>query len=164
VFATPRSWAAVSNLLDSGLKGEVLRIKIEGNIGAIETAGFYKYMKNTKLLPNIESILNGTYEQSAKKPFKASLDVYYLIVQNFIHAIGLELRKQGEKWNKYIDNSIDFISCIANFPLELQKSYIDQLCKLDETISTRELIKKHIYNDSSSKQISKLLQELGYIK
>ena len=32
VFATPWSWSAVSELLESGLKGDVLRIKTEANV------------------------------------------------------------------------------------------------------------------------------------
>ena len=49
VFATPRSWAAVGELLDSGLKGDVLTTKTEANVGAAEAAGFFKYIKNTPI-------------------------------------------------------------------------------------------------------------------
>jgi len=163
VFATPRSWAAVSDLLDAGLTGDVLRIKIEGNVGAVESASFLKYMKNAKLLPDIEAVLEGTFLQS-NATFLASIDVYYLLVQNFVHAVSSELKVRGDKWQRYTDNSIDFISSIGNFPLELKKSYVDQLCQLDEAICKGELITKYIYNDSCNRQVSKLIQELDYIK
>ena len=162
VFATPRSWAAVSDLFDAGLTGDVLRIKIEGNVGSVESAGLLKYMKNTKLLPDIEAVLNGTFLQS-NASFLATIDVYYLLVQNFVHAVSSELKMRGDKWQCYTDNSIDFISSIGNFPLELKKSYVDQLCQLDEVISKGELITKYIYNDSCSQKVSKLIQELDYI-
>lgn len=61
IFATPRSWQAVGNLLDAELDSEALRIKIEGNVGAVEATNFLKYLENTEKLPNIEMILNGMY-------------------------------------------------------------------------------------------------------
>ena len=157
VFATPRSWAAVSNLFDCGIKKDVLRIKTEANIGTAEAAGFFKYLKNTKLLPNIDEVLNGTYS-CANPPYRAPLDAYWLLVQNFIHVIGVEFRKNGGNLNLYIDNSINFISGINDFPLELKKSYVDQLCEVDNSV------KKYVYNASRSQALAKLLQELDYIK
>ena len=159
VFATPRSWAAVSDLLDSGLKGEVLRIKTEANIGAAEAAGFLKYMKNSRLLPNIEAVLNGKYRSGEKgSRYRAKIDVYWLLIQNFIYAIGSEFRKGGGNWRHYADNSVDFICNISNFPLEHKKNYFDQMCELD--ISIRE----YMYNNSRNQSLSKLLQEFEYIK
>ncbi|MDR2571478.1 MAG: hypothetical protein LBD23_14465 [Oscillospiraceae bacterium] len=158
VFATPRSWVAVSDLLDSGLEGEVLRIKTEANIGAVESSGFFKYLKNTKLLPDIEALLNGLYyKKNEKIPYTATLDAYWLLIQNIIHMIGTEFKKKGSKWRFYSNNSIVFICNINNFPLELKKSYIDQLCEID--IKIREFI----YNNSRNRELSKLLQELEYV-
>ena len=158
VFATPRSWQAVGNLLDARLAGEVLRIKIEGNIGQVEATNFLKYLENIEKLPNIEDLLNGKYLNNAATPaYLASLDVYYLLIQNLIYAIRAERRKKGTKWHLYTDNSIDFICSIVNFPLELKKSYVDQLCAMDRTI------KEFIYNESRNQNTSKLLQELDYI-
>jgi len=164
IFATPRSWAAVSDLLNAGFPNETLRIKIEGNIGAGETAGLLKYMKNSSLLPDIEAVLSGAYLEQNDIPFHGTLDVYYLLIQNLVHVIGSELRKKGRKWKNYTDNTVAFISSIDNFPLELKKSYIDQLCRMDEAISSGKFITKYIYNDSCSRQVSKLIQELDYIK
>jgi len=159
VFATPRSWVAVSTLLDAGFTDELLRIKVEGNIGASEAAGFLKYLKNTKLLPNIEDILYGTIVQSnERKSFSASLDVYYLLIQNFVYAISAELRKRRSKWRLFTDNSISFVKNIKKFPLELKKGYIDQLCEIDSKI------RHYLYVQSQNKDISKLMQELDYIK
>ena len=159
VFATPRSWAAVSDLLDSGLKGEVLRIKTEANIGTAEATGFLKYIKNDKLLPNIEAVLNGIHLDSNANPlYRATLDAYWLLIQNLVHAIGAEFRKNNEKWRVFIDNSVDFVCNISNFPLELKKSYVDQLCEIDMRM------RKYIYSISRNQKLSKLLQELNYIK
>ena len=164
VFATPRSWVAVSNLLDTGLTGDVMRIKIEGNIGAAEAASFLKYIRNANKLPNIEAVLNGTYAQGNAAPFQASIDVYYLLIQNFIHAVASDFKMKGKNWKQNTDNSVAFIDNSLNFPLELKKSYIDQLCYLDESLNNGKLVSKYIFNDSCSKQISKLIQELDYVR
>jgi len=164
VFATPRSWAAVSDLLNAGFTDETLRIKIEGNIGVGEAAGLLKYMKNCDMLPDIEAILNGTYMKKNTMPFHATLDVYYLLTQNFVNAVGSELRKRSKKWKTYTDNTVAFICNIEDFPLELKKSYIDQLCQIDEVICNGKFVTKYIYNDSCSHQVSKLIQELDYIR
>ena len=159
VFATPRSWAAVSDLLASDIKGEVLKTKTQANIGAAEAAGFFKYIKNTKLLPNIEAVLNGEYQSNdSDTPYRANLDAYWLLVQNLIYAIGVELKKGSDKWRRYTENSISFVCEIDNFPLELKKSYIDQLCEMDK------VMQKYVYSTSRSQALSKLLQELNYIK
>ena len=129
VFATPRSWAAVSDLLDSGLEGDVLRAKTEANVGASEAAGFFKYLNNAKLLPNIEAVLSGAYiDGNTDAPYHAPLDAYWLLIQNLVHAIGTEFKSDGDKWRLFADNSINFICHISRFPLELKKSYVDQLC------------------------------------
>ena len=137
---------------------------MEGNIGAGEAAGLLKYMKNSDLLPDIEAILSGSYMDQNSMPFHATLDVYYLLIQNFVYAIGSDFRKQGKKWKDYTDNTVVFISNIEGFSLELKKSYIDQLCQMDEAICNGELVSKYIYNDSCSKQVSKVIQELDYIR
>ena len=159
VFATPRSWAAVSDLLDSGLKGEVLTTKTEANVGAAEAAGFFRYIKNAKLLPDIEAVLSGAYlKDNADSPYSAPLDAYWLLIQNLIHAISAEFRRDGDKWRHFVVNSVDFICSITSFPLELKKSYVDQLCEIDKRV------RRYLYSSSRNQRLSKLLQELEYIK
>ena len=159
VFATPRSWAAVSDLLEAGLDADVLRIKTEANIGESEAAGFFAYTKNSRLLPDIEAVLRGAYlTGNDNTPFRATIDVYWLLVQNLIHAISVEYRKNGEDWRLFANNSIDFICSIDSFPIELKKSYVDQLCEMDKEM------RAYVYNDAQNRNLSKLLQELNYIK
>ena len=159
VFATPRSWVAVSDLLRAGFVGDLLRIRAEGNIGAVETAGFLKYLKNTKRLPSIDTVLDSSYIADGKAAaYHATIDVYYLLVQNLVHTIGREFQRKGDHWGEYVNNSVDFISMIADFPLDLKKSYVDQLCEMGEGI------KKYVFSVSRSQGLSKLLQELAYIK
>ncbi|MCL2153493.1 MAG: hypothetical protein FWH57_11155 [Oscillospiraceae bacterium] len=159
VFATPRSWAAVSDLLDSGLEGEVLRTKTVANVGLSEATGFFKYLKNTKLLPNIEAVLSGAYiGGNTDTPYHAPLDAYWLLIQNLVHAIGAEFRRDGDNWRLFADNSVNFICHINSFPLELKKSYVDQLCEIDVRM------REYLFNSSRNKKLSELLQQLDYLK
>jgi len=159
IFATPRSWVAASDILEAGFTGELLRIKVEGNIGAAEAAGFFKYIKNKSRLPGIDAVLNGSYVSSGEAAkYLASIDVYYLLVQNLIYAVSSEFHKNGGKWGFYITNSVDFISGVADFPLDLKKSYVDQLCEINKEI------RKYVYSVSRSEGLSKLLQELHYMR
>jgi len=159
VFATPRSWTAVCDLFDAGLEGETLRIKVEANVGAVEAAGFFKYIKNRKLLPDVEAVLNGAFlDANTDAPYQAPLDAYWLLIQNLIYAIGIEFRKGTDEWQRYSNNSIDFVCSIEDFPLELKKSYIDQLCAMGTDM------KKFIFSKSRNQTVSRLLQELDYIK
>ena len=158
IFATPRSWIAASDILDAGFTGKLLRIKIEGNIGAVEAAGFFKYNRNKSRLPSMDAVLSGAYVSGGERAaYLESIDVYYLLVQNMIYAIGAEFRSNGDKWGLYIGNSVDFISRIEDFPLDLKKSYVDQLCEIDK------VIRKYVFSVSRSEGLSKLLQELDYM-
>jgi len=159
IFATPRSWVAVSDILNAGFTGELLRIKAEGNIGAVEAAGFFKYLKNRSHLPDIEAVLNGSYSSGGDvSKYLAAIDVYYLLIQNFVYTLSAEFKKNGDNWRLYVGNSVDFISDVLDFPLDLKKSYVDQLCEIHRDI------RKYIYSGSRSQGLSKLLQELEYIK
>ncbi|MDR0887463.1 MAG: MoxR family ATPase [Candidatus Nomurabacteria bacterium] len=155
VFATPRSWVAVADLLDCRLSGKALAAKCEANVGVDEATKFLEYYKNTKKLPNIEMVLNGGY---AGVHFLESLDVYYLLIQNFVYAINNEEKQGNDIWRKYSDNSVEFLAGSDNFPLELKKSYVDQLCEAIEPA------REYLFNGSRSQAMSRLLQELEYVK
>ena len=134
-----------------------MKIKIEGNIGKATAAGFFKYLENADKLPAIEDILNGKCLEMAES-YAAPLDVYYLILQNLVYATGTEHRKNSELWQAFINNSIDFICKIPKFPLEIKKSFVDQLCELDRSI------RRYLYSESTNQNLWKLMQQLDYIK
>lgn len=59
-FCTPRSWVAVSNILNSAdFKDKLTQIKVAGNIGDIETAGFKEFMRYKDSLVSADQVLSG---------------------------------------------------------------------------------------------------------
>ena len=68
VFATPRSWERVSDILniDSDITKDVVKNKIIGNVGAVEGNQFVKYCKLNHHQAELQDILNG----KAKLPDK----------------------------------------------------------------------------------------------
>jgi hypothetical protein len=163
IFATPRSWMAVSDLMKAQMKKNVLRMKIMGDIGENEGVKFAEYTKNMEMLPDIKVLLEGGYKGTVIwGKFISTIDVYYLLVQNLIYSISNAFKDEEDSEHKkcwlYIDNSVEFIDSIPNFPLDLKKSYVDQLCEMDTKA------KEYIFNGSRNQSISKLMQELDYVK
>ncbi|MBR4514448.1 MAG: AAA family ATPase [Lachnospiraceae bacterium] len=68
IFATPRSWERVSDILkyDSNLNNPVVVNKIAGNVGQAETAQFVKFVANQGNLITVEDFLNGC--EAPKEP------------------------------------------------------------------------------------------------
>lgn len=61
VFATPRSWERVSDILnlDSDITKEVIKNKIIGNVGKVEGTQFVEYCKEHHQAASIEDLLSG---------------------------------------------------------------------------------------------------------
>ncbi|MCR5324916.1 MAG: MoxR family ATPase [Lachnospiraceae bacterium] len=62
IFATPRSWERVSDILkkDSDIDNKVVVNKIAGNIGSIETMQFVKFVKDSGSSVTADEFLSGT--------------------------------------------------------------------------------------------------------
>ncbi len=61
IFATPRSWERVSDILkiDSNVNKAVIRNKIEGNIGKTEAARFINFCKSRKPSITVDDMIKG---------------------------------------------------------------------------------------------------------
>ncbi len=61
IFATPRSWERVSDILriDSDITKDVIRNKIIGNIGETEGKNFITFCKSKNAVITVEDLLNG---------------------------------------------------------------------------------------------------------
>ena len=79
VFATPRSWERVSDLLkyDCSVSNPVLVHKIAGNIGETEAAQFVRYIEKNRKLVDASDFLDGKAEVP-KDPSEAVLLVHAL--------------------------------------------------------------------------------------
>lgn len=60
-FCSPRSWVAVSNILNTGasIKDRLAYLKIEGNIGEIEASSFKQFLKEQDSLISADDVLAG---------------------------------------------------------------------------------------------------------
>lgn len=74
VFATPRSWERVSDILkcDSDLRKPVVMHKIAGNVGSVEAAQFSKFILDGGYRITAEDFLDGTVG-APKDPSEASI-------------------------------------------------------------------------------------------
>ena len=61
VFATPRSWERVSDILniDDDIHKEVIRNKIIGNVGTVEGIQFVEYCKQNHQIVSVQDLLSG---------------------------------------------------------------------------------------------------------
>ena len=77
-FPTPRSWAKLSHLLQSGISD---REAIEGTVGKGAANWFIQYVNEIKVMPNIDSLLEGkiSYQDGPNK-----LSVTYAVVSNIL--------------------------------------------------------------------------------
>ena len=80
VFATPRSWVRVSDILkfDDNIENKVIRHKIIGNIGETEGIQFIEFCKKKSSSISVDSYINGTVE-APNDPEKLSVLVNQLV-------------------------------------------------------------------------------------
>lgn len=118
VFATPRSWEVVSQILE--LDGEVqentLKNHINGRIGIETGTVFWNYLQKSKKLPNFEDIIN----HKIKMP-EDELDIFYSCVIGCLYTIKdiKDKEERSEQIHKFIE-VIDKLKKIENGTLALK--------------------------------------------
>lgn len=118
VFATPRSWEVVSQILE--LEGEVqentLKNHINGRIGVEAGTIFWNYLQKSKKLPSFEDILNN----KVKMP-EDELDVFYSCVIGCLYTIKniKDKEQRGEQIHNFIE-VIDKLNKVENGTLALK--------------------------------------------
>lgn len=113
-FATPRSWAFVSDLLkDDDVDNETLQTLIAGAVGDGLAHKFMAHRKIAGKLPKAIDILEGKVKDLSIKEVSA---MYSLTV-----SLCYELKEQAEKKSKKFDEMADmfFRYMMDNFPTEL---------------------------------------------
>lgn len=118
VFATPRSWEVVSQILE--LDGEVqentLKNHINGRVGVETGTIFWNYLQKSKKLPNFEDIIN----HKIKMP-EDELDIFYSCVIGCLYTIKdiKDKEERSEQIHKFIE-VIDKLKKIENGTLALK--------------------------------------------
>lgn len=124
VFATPRTWTFVSQILTSGLPEDLLMDTIAGTVGEGVMLQFRTHRQHATKLPNPDEVLTGKFEKldneakdiSVQHALSVSL-IYRL--NQFYQSVD---RKTGDtmskkEWYKLADNFIKFID--NNFEPEI---------------------------------------------
>lgn len=109
-FASPRAWKAVSDILNVGgnINDVLVREQIAGNIGDVETSGFYAFMKFESKLPKLENILNG----KMKNPPEENQILYMLIsglISHFTEKLKEPDLKMAEDDRTELERTLNFI-------------------------------------------------------
>ena len=104
-FATPRSWDYVNTILNSNLEGDVLKDVISGAVGYESAEEFINFLKVVNDLPDIEKILNGSYNEIPRNN-----SVLYALCAGLVYSL-----KNS--------SSIDEISNVIEYSLNLPSEY-----------------------------------------
>lgn len=68
-FCSPRSWVAVSDILNAGgdIRDTLIQLKICGNIGDIEVSSFKAFLESKESIIKADLVLNGTIKEPPKE-------------------------------------------------------------------------------------------------
>lgn len=113
-FATPRSWAFVSELLsDDDLEENTLTDLVSGAIGEGLAVKFMAHRKVAKQMPKPADILSGKVDKISIKEISAM----YSLNISLCYELQTANKKQIKNWNEMADNFLKFL--MDNFPTEL---------------------------------------------
>lgn len=127
-FPTPRSWMFVSSLLHAMGKEvdySTLYSLVSGCVGTGTAAGFVRWCKSGKYLPDAESIFGNTELQLPKKP-----DELYTVLMIMIN---YAKKREGSGLGKGIPmeelvNGVDYVS---RFPADYQTCFYREMCQTE---------------------------------
>lgn len=118
VFATPRSWEVVSQILEleDELPENTIKNHINGRIGVETGTIFWNYLKQSKQLPNFDHIIDGKIQFPEQQ-----LDIFYSCVVGCLYTIKniLNADQRSEKLYNFI-KVIDNLTKIENGTLALK--------------------------------------------
>ncbi len=105
VFATPRSWERVSDILklDDDVRKPVIRNKIKGNIGEVEGVQFIHFAENIRQSVDIEELLDGKCDYPSD-PREISLIVTRIV--HYAQAESEEAAKPGSPARQRLERAI----------------------------------------------------------
>ena len=96
-FASPRTWAAVSDIMNTGkldIGSKLLRAKIEANIGETEAASFLAFLKEREAVDVVDQIMDGTYKEVPERD-----DIKYILISSLVY----KLTEAGLPKDKFVN-------------------------------------------------------------
>ena len=117
-FATPRSWAFVSELIDDALDSTQMTDLIAGSVGEGLAVKFQAHRKIAGQLPNPEDILKGKVKSLKTKEISAM----YTLITSMCYELKAECEsaqksKKMDVWHKQADCFLKFM--MDNFETEM---------------------------------------------
>lgn len=111
IFATPRSWVAVSDILNAGadIQDDFTRIMVEGNVGDQVASEFIEFAKHQQELDKIDDILEGKDVSAPKQS-----EVFYILTSTLVGRIASDYKETGKINKKWAENTVNFLASKAS--------------------------------------------------
>lgn len=157
IFASPRTWHAVSDILNTNnldMDSDILRYKIEGNVGEIECNSFLQFCKLKDELASVDDIISGVDIE-----IPTEHDRIYLLIGSVISKLS-KIRDLNRD-----DISDDFINKLTNainFFLKLKPEFTILALK-DLVMLNKNLVKRLFIEEIDNDEILDFISENDYI-
>lgn len=157
IFASPRTWHAVSDILNADIldmDSDILRYKIEGNVGEIECNSFLQFCKLKDELISVDDIINGIDVE-----IPSEHDRIYLLIGSVISKFDkikdLDIDNLDEDFMEKFTNAI-------NFFLKLKPEFT--ILALKDLVSlNKNLVKKLFIEELDNDDILNFISKNDYI-
>ena len=158
IFASPRTWHAVSDILNTNIfdfDDDILRYKIEGNVGEIECNSFLQFCKLKDELISVDDILSG---KDIEIPTEH--DKIYLLIGSLISR--LEYLNKIKSIDDIDEELIEKLENAINFFLKLKPEFT--VLALKDLVSlNRKIVKKLFIEELDNDDIIDFITENDYI-
>ena len=158
IFASPRTWHAVSDILNTNIfdfDDDILRYKIEGNVGEIECNSFLQFCKLKDELISVDDILSG---KDIEIPTEH--DKIYLLIGSIISR--LECLNKIKSIDDIKEELIEKLENAINFFLKLKPEFTVLALK-DLVLLNRKIVKKLFIEELDNDDIIDFITENDYI-
>ena len=158
IFASPRTWHAVSDILNTNafdFDDDILRYKIEGNVGEIECNSFLQFCKLKDELVSVDDILSGVDVE-----IPTEHDKIYLLIGSIISR--LEDLRQINDIDDVDEELISKFENAINFFLKLKPEFT--VLGLKDLVSlNKKLVKGLFIEELDNDDIIDFITENDYI-
>lgn len=158
LFASPRSWKAVSDILNrnNSLIDDITKLRIKSNIGTVVGEKFTTFCSFINNAVDVDSILNGTTDIIPK-----DREAIYLTVQNIASRIGKEVKTDINNDGQVSDNVVDRLANAVNWLLSIGNVEISIMGIKDMVGYSGPEIMQIILEDSFDDKCPKLIDFLS---